>query len=199
MKNINFVKKCLKMPHCNNVGIININGIDTFCEFNENQDFYFDKIDEEFINNNIESIDIKNFTKLPRSIVKEEDIVLGSTVVKCSVLEDGRRVIKDTSLFSAFNRTRKGEVRIDGYPKILGSKVLVEIFEELYPHDIDTISKLDVAQFNGTTGQWYDTNAIPIICDLYMEADKRGLIKPAQQHVSEQSKILLRSLAKELH
>lgn len=196
MNKINFVEKSLKMPHCNNVGIININGVEKFCSYNDDRDFYFDRVDEEFINNNLENIDIKKFTKLPRSIVKEEDLVLGSTVVKCSVLEDGRRVIKDTSLFDAFNRSRKGEVRIDGYPPILGSKTLVEIFEELYPHEIHTISKFDVAQFNGTTGQWYDANAIPIICDLYMEADKRGLIKPGQHHVLEQSKMLLRSLAK---
>ena len=196
MSNIKFVEKCLKMPYCNNVGYFSLNSKKLFCSFNDEGEFYFNKVDKDFVENNLKDIKIENFKKLPRAIVKESELILGETTVTCSVLEDGRRIIKDTSLFKALKRTRKGEVRIEGYPPILGSKILVDILEELYPDEIEIIQPFEVAQFNGTTGLWYDANSIPMICDLYMEAEHRNLIKPGQQHVLDQAKVLLRSLAK---
>lgn len=196
MNNIDYVEKCLKMPYCNNVGYFDVEGVKLFCSFNEEGKFYFNKIDKDFVECNLDKIKINKFKNIPRSVVKESELKLGATSVTCSVLEDGRRIIKDTSLFKALKRTRKGEVRIEGYPPILGSKVLVDILEELYFDEIHTIQPFEVAQYNGTTGLWYDANSIPIICDLYMEAESRNLIRPGQQHVLEQAKILLRSLAK---
>lgn len=196
MNNIEYVEKCFKMPYCNNIGYFNVNEEKLFCSFNEEGQFYFNKIDKDYVENNLNEIKIEKFKNIPRAIVEESELTLGATTIKCSVLEDGRRVIKDTSLFKALRRTRKGEVRIEGYPPILGSKILVDILEELYPDEIETIQPFEVAQFNGTTGLWYDANSIPIICDLYMEAESRNLIKAGQQHVLEQAKILLRSLAK---
>lgn len=184
------------MPYCTNVGYFNRGDAKLFCSFNDEGEFYFNKLEEDYVKENIQNIKIEEFKKLPRAIVKESELTLGATTVTCSVLEDGRRIIKDTSLFKALKRTRKGEVRVEGYPPILGSKMLVDILEELYPDEIDTIQPFEVAQFNGTTGLWYDANSIPVICDLYMEAESRNLIKPGQQHVLEQAKVLLRALAK---
>lgn len=196
MSNIKFVEKALNMPYCSNIGYFNVNGYKLFCSFNDQNEFYFNRCDEEFVKENFKLIKIESFKSIPRAIVKESELTLGATTVTCSVLEDGRRIIKDTSLFKALKRTRKGEVRIEGYPPILGSRILVDILEELYPDEIDTIQPFEVAQFNGTTGLWYDANSIPVICDLYMEAESRDLIKPGQQHVLEQAKVLLRALAK---
>ncbi|HBH1337202.1 TPA: hypothetical protein STZ03_001763 [Clostridioides difficile] len=196
MSSIKFVEKCLKMPYCKNIGYFNIKDDKLFCSFNDEGEFFFNKSDEGYIKENFSSIKIENFNNIPRAVVKESEMMLGATAVTCSVLEDGRRIIKDTSLFKALKRTRKGEVRIEGYPPILGSKMLVDILEDLYPDEIETIQPFEVAQFNGTTGLWYDANSIPMICDLYMEAESRGLLKSGQQHVLEQAKVLLRSLAK---
>lgn len=51
-------------------------------------------------------------------------------------------------------------------------------------------------QSNGVIGQWYDAEAVAIICDLYMEADELGILVSSQQHILKKAKILLRSLAK---
>lgn len=195
MKN-NFVEKSLKMPYSKMTGYYEVDDRKIFCTFSDDGERYFDKKDEEFIKSDLVALNEANFVELPRAIVKESELVLGDTIVTCSVLDDGRRIIKDTSLFAALKRTRKGEIRIEGYPPILGSKVLIEILENLYPNDKKVIFPFEVAQFNGATGMWYDANAIPMLCDLYMEAEYLGLIKSGQQHVLEQAKILLRSLAK---
>ncbi|MBU3200316.1 P63C domain-containing protein [Clostridium estertheticum] len=195
MKN-NFVEKSLKMPYSNITGYFELDDRKVFCAFSDDGERYFDKKDEEFVKNNVALLKDLEYVELPRAIVKEGEMALGDTIVTCSVLDDGRRIIKDTSLFAALKRSRKGEIRIEGYPPILGSKVLVEILEKLYPKDKKIIFPFEVAQFNGATGMWYDANAIPMLCDLYMEAEHSGLIKPGQLHVLEQAKILLRSLAK---
>ena len=105
-------------------------------------------------------------------------------------------MIKDTSLFSALDRTRKGETRIEGFPPIIGSKSLANLLMEINPNYLEQIMPFEVAQFNGTTGKWYNAHTITIICDLYMEAEKQDLISTNQKHVLEKAKILLRALAK---
>ena len=66
----------------------------------------------------------------------------------------------------------------------------------MYGDDISPIDRFEVAEFNGRTGLWYDANSIPILCDLYLEAEARGSISPGQEHVLQRAKILLRALAK---
>lgn len=196
VQNYNLVNRCLKMPHARMVGYFKINNEIIYCALGENKKVYFDTQQEELVEKYITAINKDSFIELPRAVVNDSEFCIGETKLVCSVLNDGRRVIKDTSLFPALDRSRKGEKRIDGFPAIIGSKSLAELFNKLYPNQVDIISPFDVAQFNGRTGKWYDANVLPIICDLYMEAEKENLITPSQEHVLKKAKILLRSLAK---
>ncbi|QFT90837.1 P63C domain protein [Bacillus sp. THAF10] len=196
VQNYHLVNRCLKMPHANMVGYFKINKEVIYCALGENEKVYFDTQQKELVEKYITEINKDSFVELPRAVVNDSEFRIGETKLVCSVLNDGRRVIKDTSLFPALDRSRKGEKRIDGFPAIIGSKALAELFNKLYPNQVDIISPFDVAQFNGRTGKWYDANVLPIICDLYMEAEKEKLITPSQEHVLKKAKILLRSLAK---
>lgn len=191
-----YVDKCLKMPHAKKVGYFLIENEKIFVAIQENENCYFNKDQLELVEQFQNKFDLNHFYELPRAIVVESELFIGETQLKCSVLNDGRRVIKDTSLFSALNRKRKGETRVEGFPPIIGTKTLAGLLNEMYPEQLETITPFEVAEFNGKTGKWYDANTIPIICDIYMEAEKRGLIKPGQQHVLEKAKVLLRSLAR---
>lgn len=194
--NPRYVDKSLKMPHAKKVGYFLIENEKIFVAIQENEDCYFNRNQQELVEQYQNQLNLKCFHELPRAIVVESDLFIGDTKLTCSVLNDGRRVIKDTSLFNALDRKRKGETRIEGFPPIIGSKTLAGLLNEMYPEQIETITPFEVAEFSGKTGKWYDANTIPIICDIYMEAEKQGLIKPGQQHVLEKAKILLRSLAK---
>lgn len=194
--NYKFVNKSLKMPYVQSLGYFQIDNNKIYSSIDNTYNYYFDEKQKELVKNNIAIIKEMPLTSLPRLVVKESELIIGDTILKCSVLNDGRRVLKDTSLFSALDRTRKGETRIDGFPPIIGSKNLSSLFNELYPNDISIITPFEVAQFNGTIGKWYNAEALPILCDLYMEAESRGEILTNQKHVLEKSKILLRSLAK---
>lgn len=196
MPNLKFVHRCLKMPHAKKVGYFLIEDTKIYGAINTNDEIYFDLSQKEVVEKNADNISEKCFFEIPRAIVKESKLNIGDTILTCSVLNDGRRVIKDTSLFQALNRKRKGETRVEGFPPIIGSKTLANLLMEIYPEHLETISPFEVAQFNGNTGKWYDANTIPILCDLYMEAEQRKLITSNQQHILDKAKILLRSLAR---
>ncbi|MGG0644206.1 P63C domain-containing protein [Sporosarcina gallistercoris] len=194
--NIKFVEKCLKMPHAQEVGFYLVENEKVYVAIHDNGTRYFNSSQSSTVDEYIEHLNSDNFIELPRAVVNESQFNIGDTKLTGSVLNDGRRVIKDTSLFSALDRTRKGETRIEGFPPIIGSKSLATLLTEMYPQYLNQIMPFEVAQFNGSTGKWYDANTIPIICDLYMEAEKQGLISVNQAHVLERAKVLLRSLAK---
>ncbi|WP_260399431.1 P63C domain-containing protein [Peribacillus simplex] len=196
MKKYGYVEKCLKMPHAKQVGCFEVNNEKIYVAIYENGYNYFNREQQELVEKRISNLGNANFIEIPRAVVSEADLYIGDTKLECSVLNDGRRVIKDTSLFTALDRKRKGETRREGFPPIIGSKSLAALLMEMYPEHLTTITPFEVAQFNGKTGKWYDANTIPIICDLYMEAEKRGLITTSQHHVLDKAKILLRSLAR---
>lgn len=191
-----YVEKCLKMPHAKSVGYFVANDEKLYVAIHENGDCYFNREQQDVVERYISNLNFNNFVELSRAVVVESDLYIGETKLQCSVLNDGRRVIKDTSLFAALDRKRKGETRIEGFPPIIGSKSLAALLIDMYPEHLSTITPFEVAQFNGKTGKWYDANTIPIICDIYMEAEKRGIITASQQHVLDKAKILLRSLAR---
>ncbi|QPA32224.1 P63C domain-containing protein [Thermaerobacillus caldiproteolyticus] len=191
-----YVEKCLKMPYAQRVGYFKVGEEKIYAAIEENGDMYFNKSQQELVQKYKNELLLKNFVDLPRAVVADSVFYIGETAIECSVLNDGRRVIKDTSLFAALDRSRKGEYRQEGFPPIIGANNIATLFMELYPDQIATISPIEVARFNGSTGMYYDANAIPLICDLYMEAEYRNQIVPSQKHVLAKAKILLRSLAK---
>lgn len=196
--NIKFVEKCLKMPYCTKLGYFDLINRRVNCSINEDGDCYFDSKDKEFIENNRDLLKVENYHEIPRTVKNDSELILGNKTLACSVLNDGRRVIRDTSLFSAIDRSRKGEERIAGYPPILGSKMMVEMLHKVYPDPLDQqiLFPFEAADYSGRVTKWYDANAIPMLCDLYMEAEDLGLITKGQEHILKQTKILMRSFAR---
>lgn len=115
--------------------------------------------------------------------------------IPCAVLKNGKRVISQQSLFTAFDRPRKGEKRQEGLPSILGAKNLI-------PYVTDELrEKCKVIHYfhtNGTTAQGHDAELIPLICNVYLEANKAepAVLVSSQMRIVERAEILLRSLAK---
>jgi hypothetical protein len=115
--------------------------------------------------------------------------------IPCAVLKNGKRVISQSSLFTAFDRPRKGEKRQEGLPSIIGAKNLV-------PHVTNELrEKCKVIQYyhtNGAISAGHDAELIPLICDLYLEANKvePSVLVASQMKLVERAEILLRSLAK---
>ena len=117
----------------------------------------------------------------------------GFVEIPCAVLDNNKRIISQTGLFSAFNRPRKGEKRQDGLPSIIGAKNLLpyvtdEVIEKLKP--------IHYYHTNGTNAVGYDAELIPLICELYLKADDHDATVSSQDKIVAQAKIIIRSLAK---
>lgn len=131
---------------------------------------------------------INVYTATHQGILNLADVQLQS-----HVLDNGMRVFNQTELFKAFNRPRKGEVRIEGLPSIVGAKNLgkyvnKEIKEILKPiHYIDTEGNL--------TGG-YNAFVIPCVCDLYLMCEDAGELRPNQVPIAKQAQKLIRALSK---
>lgn len=115
----------------------------------------------------------------------------------CMVLEDGRRVVSQTSVFKAFNRPQRGlrsQVERElALPSFLDAKNLrCFITEEIQGQ----IKLLNIIAPNGTQITGYSAEIIPIVCDIYLSARKEGKLTTSQVIIAEISEQLVRSLSK---
>ena len=120
-------------------------------------------------------------------------IEIAGTKIPCAVLKNGKRIISQTGLFQAFNRPRKGEVRQEGLPSILGAKNLLNFISD------ETKQKCDVIPYihtNGKTAYGYDPELIPIICEIYLQAYDDDKTLASQAKIIERAGIIIRALAK---
>jgi hypothetical protein len=115
--------------------------------------------------------------------------------IPCAVLRNGKRIISQQGLFSAFDRPRKGEKRQEGLPSIIGAaNLLPYVTNELR----EKCKVIHYFHTNGTIASGHNAELIPLICDLYLEANKANpsVLVASQMKIVDHSQILLRALAK---
>lgn len=126
---------------------------------------------------------------------------LGDVALRCSVLEDGKRVISRNAVFKAFGRTKrgrkKGEIRVSNLPQ-LPSFIDANNLAPYIKGDLldNLISPVKYKVKNGRIIEGYDATIIPLICDVYLQARSDGSLAPQQQNLALKSELLVRSLSK---
>lgn len=114
----------------------------------------------------------------------------------CVVLEDGRRIINQTSLFVAFDRSRKGrrntENSLLNLPSILDP---IGLKPFITPDVLERTKSIEYMSINGSSTTGYSAEIIPIVCEIYLNAHKNGALTHAQVRTAEISEMLIRSLA----
>lgn len=115
--------------------------------------------------------------------------------IPCAVLKNGKRVISQTGLFKAFDRPRKGEKRQEGLPSIIGAANLLPFVTNELREKCETVHYFHT---NGTIATGYDADLIPLICSLYLDANKAepSVLKISQIKIVERAEVLIRSLAR---
>ncbi len=121
------------------------------------------------------------------------DMIIANKSIACAVLNNGKRIITQTALFDIFNRTRKGEKRINGLPSIITAKNLLPLVsEELRQKSIP----INYYQQNKKITNGYDAQLIPMICDLYIKANSMKVLHESQEKILLQINILTLELKK---
>jgi hypothetical protein len=126
----------------------------------------------------------------------DKPLTIGGIDIECYVLEDGTRVITQTSFLRAIGRSSRGAAaaRQETLPPFLraqsiGSYITDTIIEKSRPV-IFTLPR-------GGRAYGYRAELLPVVCDLYLRARQEGSLPRSgnQDHIAAQAEILVRGLA----
>lgn len=133
--------------------------------------------------------------KLPKATHQGILRIMGKEL-PCVVLEDGRRIINQTSVFKAFDRKQRGYKYIEdkelAIPSFLDAKNLRPFITEEIQSQIRVVKYLND---NGAESSGYSAETIPIVCDIYLSARKNNVLTTQQHQIAEVSEILIKSLS----
>jgi len=122
-------------------------------------------------------------------------IILGDRTIACAVLEDERRVINQTTMNAAFDRTggaRRGP-GAQGLPLLSPVKLQPLITPELRKMGESPIPNQDE---EGNRSLGYPAEILPLICELYLAARDEDLLTENQEKLADAAEILVRGLAR---
>ena len=128
------------------------------------------------------------------------DLHIGSLVIPCAVLEDGRRVLSENGIANALGgrsgslkRTKKAAKEAGAHvPLFLASKNLSPfVTNEL----LDGPLKPIVYKSGDAVVEGFAAEALPEICNIWLNARERGALDEQQKARAQAAEILVRGLA----
>jgi hypothetical protein len=114
----------------------------------------------------------------------------------CVVLEDGRRILAQSSVFKAFERPPRGKKQSDTHLANLPSFLQAKNLQEFITQEIlEVIRPIEYLAENKTICVGYSAETIPIVCDIYLSARKNNKLTMIQQRLADLSELLIKSLS----
>ncbi len=135
----------------------------------------------------------KSLAGLPKAThdSKDRPLNLGGCEIPCYVLEDGSRVLSQRGLARAMGFSEGG----DRLGSFLGSKGLKPfVNKKLLPALNSPIRFINPS--GGGAAHGYHATLLPDICDVILEARKRGNLNETQLQIADQCEILVRGFAR---
>lgn len=130
--------------------------------------------------------------KLPRAT---HDGVLRIGNIPCANLDDGRRVLSQRGFLAALGRSPhiKGGQKggDDGPPPFLASKNLQPLLDG--PLGVTTVP-VRYRTKSGAVAYGYEADLLPVVCRIYIEAGRRGMLTTQQLRLAERCARLLEGL-----
>jgi hypothetical protein len=138
--------------------------------------------------------------KMPKALYRGE-LPIGNTILDCFVLDDDdknpSRILSAKAVFGAFDRPRKGmnsRLEIDGtkLPPFIAAGNLKPLITQ------DIIGWTKLIEFIDTDGKHrtgYKAGLLPILCDLYLQAQNKGILIESQSKIADKARILLSAFA----
>lgn len=150
---------------------------------------------------------------------------IGETKIACCVLKDGTRLITQSGFYGALGRAKtgmgsrisieseapknneKGSKPIQGtdtkksvqieIPRFLSSKNLKTLVVERFSK-LDSVvnSPIQFIATNGREATGYNSDLLPEVCNIILDARRIGVLAPNQQHIADHCEMLLRAFAR---
>jgi len=137
----------------------------------------------------------KCYKGLPKATHSGE-ILISDRVIECFVLEDGTRLINQTSMIKAIGKGKQSSKKRNA----TGQLPVFLDFKSLSPFIPDNILSYSIPiEFKRPTGgkaQGFKAELLPEVCDVYLKARDAGALKANQQHIAVECDIVVRALSK---
>ena len=122
---------------------------------------------------------------------------IGDIKISCAVLDNGKRVITQTSMNTTLGR--KGKNASTHNPEtalILPNFLSPDNLKQFIDSELGVLANPLVFLYK-TSGKAYgfDATLLPKVCDVYLKAREMGVLLPSQKHIAERCEILVRALA----
>lgn len=121
---------------------------------------------------------------------------IGDIDIECYVLDDGTRVVTQSTFLQALGRHRRafggGERNVE-LPSILQGKSINQFISAAVREKAKPITfKLP----SGGRASGYNAELLPEVCEVYLSAREAGALPYQQEHIAAQAEIIMRGLAK---
>lgn len=120
-------------------------------------------------------------------------VLIADKLVTCAVLEDGTRVINQTTLLKALGRSTRPRTDKDGVVMFAGN--LRPFVSRRLAREIANPFFYSLPSTGGRTLGW-KAEILPEICEVYVDASKEGVILKTQRGALEAAEILYAGLAR---
>jgi len=127
------------------------------------------------------------------------ELIIGDQALSCAVLEDGTRVLSQSTVLTALGRAEKKGRRVGpGSTELRAPFLAAQNLQPYIPAELHAISEpIQYREPSKSLKSWgYRAEMLPMVCDLYLEARKDGELQTNQQHVAKMAEVLIRGLAR---
>jgi hypothetical protein len=125
------------------------------------------------------------------------ELRIGDRTFECAVLEDGTRLINQTTMLAALGRhtekSRRGDPGAKRAPFLSAGNLQSFISDELR----EMVEPIAYRLPSGGGRAWgYRAETLPMVCEVYLEARDLKVLAPSQRPVATAAEILVRGLAR---
>ncbi|MGN6760780.1 MAG: P63C domain-containing protein [Leifsonia sp.] len=126
-------------------------------------------------------------------------LIIGDREIECAVIDDGTRILSQGTVLAALGRAKSmgrrqaGSEAAKRAPFVSANNLEAFVGDELSEMLEPVNYRLPGSRFISVG---YRAEALPLICDVYLEARKQGKLLRSQEPAAAASEVLMRSLAR---
>lgn len=128
---------------------------------------------------------------------------IGDIEFECAVLDNGVRIVSETNFMSAMGMYRSGALSVRRHERDEGAQIPLSLaHKNLKPYADMHLGGVHYApyRYRNLKGKIVDqgirAELIPKICEVWIDADKAGVLGPRQKLTAKKADILLRGFAR---
>lgn len=125
----------------------------------------------------------------------DKPLKIGDVELECYVLDDGTRVLTQSTFLEALGRHRRANVRRERnaeLPSILQAKAINPFISEEVRKKAKPIT---FKMPGGGRASGYNAELLPQVCEVYLKAREAKALPHQQRHIAAQAEIIMRGLA----